>query len=91
MASSASQRGQTVRVGDISFHRRDLLGNGAAGTLVFQGMFGTRPVAVKRIQLDGNTDIEHEAKSLINLDSHGNVIDSSHVITPLQTRSSATL
>lgn len=51
-----------------------ILGYGSHGTVVFQGTFENRPVAVKRMLLDFFDIASHEVRLLQESDDHANVI-----------------
>ncbi|RLV92675.1 Serine/threonine-protein kinase/endoribonuclease IRE1 [Spathaspora sp. JA1] len=51
-----------------------ILGYGSHGTVVFEGTFENRPVAVKRMLLDFYEIANHEVKLLQESDDHANVI-----------------
>ncbi|XP_044308463.1 serine/threonine-protein kinase/endoribonuclease IRE2 [Varanus komodoensis] len=64
----------TVAVGKISFSPKDVLGRGAAGTVVFRGHFEGRRVAVKRLLLECVHLVEREVQLLRTSDEHPNVV-----------------
>ncbi|CAN3375477.1 hypothetical protein DIURU_002329 [Diutina rugosa] len=51
-----------------------ILGYGSHGTVVYQGMFENRPVAVKRMLLDFYDVASHEVRLLQESDDHENVV-----------------
>ncbi|XP_032443408.1 serine/threonine-protein kinase/endoribonuclease IRE1 [Xiphophorus hellerii] len=64
----------TVRVGNITFHPKQVLGHGAEGTMVYKGQFDNRPVAVKRILPECFSFADREVQLLRESDEHPNVI-----------------
>ncbi|CAM4424566.1 unnamed protein product [Leuciscus chuanchicus] len=63
-----------VRIGNITFSPRDVLGHGAEGTIVYRGQFDNRPVAVKRILPECFSFADREVQLLRESDEHPNVI-----------------
>uniref|UniRef100_A0A3B4B8U6 Serine/threonine-protein kinase/endoribonuclease IRE1 n=1 Tax=Periophthalmus magnuspinnatus TaxID=409849 RepID=A0A3B4B8U6_9GOBI len=63
-----------VRVGNITFHPKEVLGHGAEGTIVYRGQFDNRPVAVKRILPECFSFADREVQLLRESDEHPNVI-----------------
>lgn len=63
-----------VRVGNITFKPKDVLGHGAEGTIVYRGQFDNRPVAVKRILPECFSFADREVQLLRESDEHPNVI-----------------
>uniref|UniRef100_A0A8C7YB00 Serine/threonine-protein kinase/endoribonuclease IRE1 n=1 Tax=Oryzias sinensis TaxID=183150 RepID=A0A8C7YB00_9TELE len=63
-----------VRVGNITFHPKQVLGHGAEGTIVYKGQFDNRPVAVKRILPECFSFADREVQLLRESDEHPNVI-----------------
>uniref|UniRef100_A0AAY4BWM4 Serine/threonine-protein kinase/endoribonuclease IRE1 n=1 Tax=Denticeps clupeoides TaxID=299321 RepID=A0AAY4BWM4_9TELE len=63
-----------VRVGNITFNPRDILGHGAEGTIVYKGQFDHRMVAVKRILPECFSFADREVQLLRESDEHPNVI-----------------
>ncbi|XP_042247846.1 serine/threonine-protein kinase/endoribonuclease IRE1 [Thunnus thynnus] len=63
-----------VRVGNITFHPKEVLGHGAEGTIVYKGQFDNRPVAVKRILPECFSFADREVQLLRESDEHPNVI-----------------
>uniref|UniRef100_A0A672LY02 Serine/threonine-protein kinase/endoribonuclease IRE1 n=1 Tax=Sinocyclocheilus grahami TaxID=75366 RepID=A0A672LY02_SINGR len=63
-----------VRIGNITFNPRDVLGHGAEGTIVYRGQFDNRPVAVKRILPECFSFADREVQLLRESDEHPNVI-----------------
>ncbi|KAK7940337.1 hypothetical protein WMY93_003663 [Mugilogobius chulae] len=63
-----------VRVGNIIFHPKKVLGHGAEGTIVYRGQFDNRPVAVKRILPECFSFADREVQLLRESDEHPNVI-----------------
>ncbi|XP_066497568.1 serine/threonine-protein kinase/endoribonuclease IRE1 isoform X2 [Hoplias malabaricus] len=63
-----------VRIGNISFKPRNVLGHGAEGTIVYKGQFDNRPVAVKRILPECFSFADREVQLLRESDEHPNVI-----------------
>ena len=58
-------------------NRMCVWGVGSQGTQVYRGYFESRPVAVKRIvkiKDDRQKETEKEVKTLINTDTHSNVV-----------------
>ncbi|KAF7221008.1 serine/threonine-protein kinase/endoribonuclease IRE1 isoform X2 [Nothobranchius furzeri] len=64
----------TVRVGNIAFHPKHVLGHGAEGTIVYRGRFDNRSVAVKRILPECFSFADREVQLLRESDEHPNVI-----------------
>ncbi|XP_067089079.1 serine/threonine-protein kinase/endoribonuclease IRE1 [Osmerus mordax] len=64
----------TVRVGNITFSPKNVLGHGAEGTIVYKGQFDNRPVAVKRILPECFSFADREVQLLRESDEHPNVI-----------------
>ncbi|XP_061830351.1 serine/threonine-protein kinase/endoribonuclease IRE1 [Nerophis lumbriciformis] len=63
-----------VRVGNITFHPKQVLGHGAEGTIVYKGQFDNRQVAVKRILPECFSFADREVQLLRESDEHPNVI-----------------
>ncbi|XP_030646250.1 serine/threonine-protein kinase/endoribonuclease IRE1 [Chanos chanos] len=63
-----------VRVGNITFNPKNVLGHGAEGTIVYKGQFDNRPVAVKRILPECFSFADREVQLLRESDEHPNVI-----------------
>ncbi|KAI4900566.1 hypothetical protein NFI96_026756, partial [Prochilodus magdalenae] len=63
-----------VRIGNITFNPRNVLGHGAEGTIVYRGQFDNRPVAVKRILPECFSFADREVQLLRESDEHPNVI-----------------
>lgn len=63
-----------VRVGKILYDPKKLLGRGCEGTIVYQGFFENRPVAVKRLLPECYTLADREADLLRDADQHSNVL-----------------
>uniref|UniRef100_A0A8C4FAV7 non-specific serine/threonine protein kinase n=1 Tax=Dicentrarchus labrax TaxID=13489 RepID=A0A8C4FAV7_DICLA len=63
-----------VRVGNITFRPKEVLGHGAEGTIVYKGQFDNRPVAVKRILPECFSFADREVQLLRESDEHPNVI-----------------
>ncbi|XP_077475945.1 serine/threonine-protein kinase/endoribonuclease IRE1 [Stigmatopora argus] len=63
-----------VRVGNVTFHPKQVLGHGAEGTIVYKGQFDNRPVAVKRILPECFSFADREVQLLRESDEHPNVI-----------------
>ena len=51
-----------------------ILGNGSQGTIVFEGIFQQRPVAVKRMLKNFIKEAKQEVALLIKADAHSNVV-----------------
>ncbi|XP_031425227.1 serine/threonine-protein kinase/endoribonuclease IRE1 isoform X2 [Clupea harengus] len=64
----------TVRVGNITFNPKKVLGHGAEGTIVYRGQFDNRSVAVKRILPECFSFADREVQLLRESDEHPNVI-----------------
>uniref|UniRef100_A0AAQ4RVZ7 Serine/threonine-protein kinase/endoribonuclease IRE1 n=1 Tax=Gasterosteus aculeatus aculeatus TaxID=481459 RepID=A0AAQ4RVZ7_GASAC len=64
----------TVRVGNVTFRPREVLGHGAEGTIVYKGQFDNRAVAVKRILPECFSFADREVQLLRESDEHPNVI-----------------
>uniref|UniRef100_A0A7N6AT70 non-specific serine/threonine protein kinase n=1 Tax=Anabas testudineus TaxID=64144 RepID=A0A7N6AT70_ANATE len=63
-----------VKVGNITFNPKEVLGHGAEGTIVYKGQFDNRPVAVKRILPECFSFADREVQLLRESDEHPNVI-----------------
>uniref|UniRef100_A0A674PDR9 Serine/threonine-protein kinase/endoribonuclease IRE1 n=1 Tax=Takifugu rubripes TaxID=31033 RepID=A0A674PDR9_TAKRU len=63
-----------VRVGNVSFRPKEVLGHGAEGTIVYKGQFDNRAVAVKRILPECFSFADREVQLLRESDEHPNVI-----------------
>lgn len=63
-----------VRVGNITFRPKEVLGHGAEGTIVYRGQFDNRSVAVKRILPECFSFADREVQLLRESDEHPNVI-----------------
>uniref|UniRef100_A0A3B3RS14 Serine/threonine-protein kinase/endoribonuclease IRE1 n=2 Tax=Paramormyrops kingsleyae TaxID=1676925 RepID=A0A3B3RS14_9TELE len=63
-----------IRVGNITFNPKNVLGHGAEGTIVYKGKFDDRPVAVKRILPECFSFADREVQLLRESDEHPNVI-----------------
>ncbi|XP_037113008.1 uncharacterized protein LOC119126081 isoform X1 [Syngnathus acus] len=63
-----------VRVGNITFNPKRVLGHGAEGTIVYKGQFDNRQVAVKRILPECFSFVDREVQLLRESDEHPNVI-----------------
>uniref|UniRef100_A0A8C9VF40 Serine/threonine-protein kinase/endoribonuclease IRE1 n=1 Tax=Scleropages formosus TaxID=113540 RepID=A0A8C9VF40_SCLFO len=63
-----------IRVGNITFNPKNVLGHGAEGTIVYKGQFDSRPVAVKRILPECFSFADREVQLLRESDEHPNVI-----------------
>ncbi|KAM3598819.1 uncharacterized protein V6R79_023021 [Siganus canaliculatus] len=80
MGSSANEHedgdedSNIVRVGNITFRPKEVLGHGAEGTIVYKGQFDNRPVAVKRILPECFSFADREVQLLRESDEHPNVI-----------------
>ncbi|XP_066560366.1 serine/threonine-protein kinase/endoribonuclease IRE1 [Amia ocellicauda] len=80
MGSSATEHEEgdeessIVRVGNITFNPKDVLGHGAEGTIVYKGRFDDRAVAVKRILPECFSFADREVQLLRESDEHPNVI-----------------
>uniref|UniRef100_A0AAX7V948 Serine/threonine-protein kinase/endoribonuclease IRE1 n=1 Tax=Astatotilapia calliptera TaxID=8154 RepID=A0AAX7V948_ASTCA len=78
LGSSANEHedgdSSVVRVGNITFHPKEVLGHGAEGTIVYKGQFDNRPVAVKRILPECFSFADREVQLLRESDEHPNVI-----------------
>ncbi|XP_064180323.1 serine/threonine-protein kinase/endoribonuclease IRE1-like isoform X2 [Anguilla rostrata] len=70
----ADEESSVVRVGNISFSPKNVLGHGAEGTIVYKGQFDNRPVAVKRILPECFSFADREVQLLRESDEHPNVI-----------------
>jgi len=59
----------------ITYRREDVLGQGCHGTVVYEGSYEGRPVAVKRLVRDAQAkSVGKEISSLIKLDAQENVV-----------------
>ncbi|XP_033897133.3 serine/threonine-protein kinase/endoribonuclease IRE1-like [Acipenser ruthenus] len=80
MGSSATEHDEgdddsnEVRVGNIAFNPKQVLGHGAEGTIVYKGRFDNRGVAVKRILPECFSFADREVQLLRESDEHPNVI-----------------
>ncbi|CEP01176.1 hypothetical protein PBRA_008488 [Plasmodiophora brassicae] len=63
-----------LAIGKISIQTRSLLGLGSQGTIVFDGFFEGRPVAVKRLQRHLYSHASREISLMIESDSHPAVL-----------------
>uniref|UniRef100_A0A673HEE1 Serine/threonine-protein kinase/endoribonuclease IRE1 n=1 Tax=Sinocyclocheilus rhinocerous TaxID=307959 RepID=A0A673HEE1_9TELE len=70
----SEEESNIVRIGNITFNPRDVLGHGAEGTIVYRGQFDNRPVAVKRILPECFSFADREVQLLRESDEHPNVI-----------------
>uniref|UniRef100_A0A8C1TA72 Serine/threonine-protein kinase/endoribonuclease IRE1 n=1 Tax=Cyprinus carpio TaxID=7962 RepID=A0A8C1TA72_CYPCA len=70
----SDEESNIVRIGNITFNPRDVLGHGAEGTIVYRGQFDNRPVAVKRILPECFSFADREVQLLRESDEHPNVI-----------------
>ncbi|AAS52213.2 ADR293Cp [Eremothecium gossypii ATCC 10895] len=74
------ENGQSIRIFENENDLKHLaisdkiLGYGSSGTVVFQGSFQHRPVAVKRMLIDFFDVASHEIKLLAESDDHPNVV-----------------
>ncbi|KAJ8399645.1 hypothetical protein AAFF_G00407500 [Aldrovandia affinis] len=68
------EESKIVRVGNISFCPKNVLGHGAEGTIVYRGQFDNRAVAVKRILPECFSFADREVQLLRESDEHPNVI-----------------
>lgn len=59
----------------FTFNRKMILGRGSDGTIVFDGTFSKRPVAIKRMVIECVFVGQHEANLLVNVDDHENIIN----------------
>ena len=66
--------GPIIRIGHLSVDTEKILGYGGHGTMVFQGSFGGRDVAVKRMLKIFYDIASHEVNLLQESDDHPNVI-----------------
>jgi len=64
----------TVRVGNIFFDPKEILGKGCEGTFVYKGRFDNRDVAVKRVLNMCFSIADREVELLRESDEHPNVI-----------------
>ncbi|KAJ8264092.1 hypothetical protein GJAV_G00145060 [Gymnothorax javanicus] len=71
---AGDEESNIIRVGNISFSPRNVLGHGAEGTIVYRGQFDNRPVAVKRILPECFSFADREVELLRESDEHPNVI-----------------
>ncbi|XP_061086490.1 serine/threonine-protein kinase/endoribonuclease IRE1-like [Conger conger] len=71
---AGDEESSIVRVGNISFSPKNVLGHGAEGTIVYRGQFDSRPVAVKRILPECFSFADREVQLLRESDEHPNVI-----------------
>uniref|UniRef100_A0A674MNN6 Serine/threonine-protein kinase/endoribonuclease IRE1 n=1 Tax=Takifugu rubripes TaxID=31033 RepID=A0A674MNN6_TAKRU len=68
------EESSVVRVGNVSFRPKEVLGHGAEGTIVYKGQFDNRAVAVKRILPECFSFADREVQLLRESDEHPNVI-----------------
>lgn len=74
------RKGNTLEIDEASENLKHLvvsdkiLGYGSSGTVIFEGKFQGRPVAVKRMLLDFCYLAEREIKLLTESDNHSNII-----------------
>ncbi|XP_051940665.1 serine/threonine-protein kinase/endoribonuclease IRE1 isoform X2 [Hippocampus zosterae] len=71
---TATENGEEVHLGKISFATSEVLGRGSSGTFVFRGNFDGRRAAVKRILPECLEVAEREVQLLRESDTHPNVI-----------------
>ncbi|KAG9350435.1 hypothetical protein JZ751_026797, partial [Albula glossodonta] len=71
---TGEEESNIVRVGNISFNPKNVLGHGAEGTIVYRGQFDNRAVAVKRILPECFSFADREVQLLRESDEHPNVI-----------------
>uniref|UniRef100_A0A674P3P8 Serine/threonine-protein kinase/endoribonuclease IRE1 n=1 Tax=Takifugu rubripes TaxID=31033 RepID=A0A674P3P8_TAKRU len=71
---SLTEESSVVRVGNVSFRPKEVLGHGAEGTIVYKGQFDNRAVAVKRILPECFSFADREVQLLRESDEHPNVI-----------------
>ena len=64
----------TLRIGQLCVKTDTVLGYGGHGTMVYQGSFGTRDVAVKRMLREFYDIASHEVGLLQESDDHPNVV-----------------
>uniref|UniRef100_A0A8C3ABI1 Serine/threonine-protein kinase/endoribonuclease IRE1 n=1 Tax=Cyclopterus lumpus TaxID=8103 RepID=A0A8C3ABI1_CYCLU len=73
-ATPPKEDSNIVRVGNITFRPKEVLGHGAEGTIVYKGQFDNRAVAVKRILPECFSFADREVQLLRESDEHPNVI-----------------
>uniref|UniRef100_A0AC35U5D9 Endoribonuclease n=1 Tax=Rhabditophanes sp. KR3021 TaxID=114890 RepID=A0AC35U5D9_9BILA len=61
-------------IGKLKYHNKDVLGEGCHGTIVFQGEFDGRRVAIKKVFSRMVDIVDREINILRDSDSHANVI-----------------
>ena len=74
--SQSRNEGPLVVVGSVSFFKKKSLGRGS-NSVVFEGNFGQRRVAVKRILVDADEEkqsIQREIKIISKVDCHCNIV-----------------
>ena len=59
----------------FTFNRKMILGRGSNGTIVFDGTFKYRDVAIKRMVIEYVFVGENEAKLLVKVDEHKNIVN----------------
>uniref|UniRef100_A0A674NPM7 Serine/threonine-protein kinase/endoribonuclease IRE1 n=1 Tax=Takifugu rubripes TaxID=31033 RepID=A0A674NPM7_TAKRU len=74
VSEHGKEESSVVRVGNVSFRPKEVLGHGAEGTIVYKGQFDNRAVAVKRILPECFSFADREVQLLRESDEHPNVI-----------------
>ena len=63
-----------MNIGKIEIHTNKLLGVGSLGTLVYEGLFKGRNVAVKRLLGHYSGYADSEINNLLKADAHPNIV-----------------
>lgn len=61
-------------IGNLVVHKKKIIGHGSNGTIVFEGEFSHRKVAIKRMLKEFHHYIHNEISLLIDSDEHTNVV-----------------
>lgn len=72
--SKKDPHGTVVVTKKLSYDRDKVLGSGSYGTVVYQGQFEDRPVAVKKMMRRQQEIVDREVFMLLKTDSHQNIV-----------------
>lgn len=74
--SRLTKNGKVYTIGKMQIFSNVVLGTGSRGTVVYEGRFENRPVAIKRLvkPFFGEQNANKEIELLINSDNHPNVL-----------------